>query len=260
VSWTEQVFNYCERGLDPTFWAEPINALSNGAFLVAAAFGAAALARHAGNSEHPSTAERLAIWLLIAVVAIIGIGSFAFHTFATRWALIADVAPITVFMIAYLVYALRMFLQLGWLTVALAVAAFLYVGSLASSLTCAGHQVVSGTAQGEPCFNGSLGYAPALATLFIVGGIAARRGLSAGRTLLAAGGIFFVSAIFRTVDRDVCGMTAWFGQVRGTHALWHLLNALTLYMLLIAAIHRDRGEPINVRSRPKDERRERSHP
>ena len=243
MSWTEQVFNYCERGLDPSFWAEPINAASNAGFLIAAALAAVALARHGHDGARSSTAERVAIWLLIALVAIIGIGSFAFHTFAARWALIADVAPITIFMIAYLAYALRMFLQLGWLPVALAVAAFLYVGSFASSLTCAGHQVVNGTAEAEPCFNGSLGYAPALITLFIVGGIAAKRGLSTGRTLLAAGAIFFVSAIFRTVDRDVCDMTLMLGQVRGTHALWHLLNALTLYLLLLAAIHRRKTQP-----------------
>jgi hypothetical protein len=190
-----------------------------------------------------STAERAVICLLIAVVAIIGIGSFAFHTFATRWALVADVAPITVFMIAYLAYALRMFLQLGWLSVALAVVAFLWVGSFASSFTCAGHQVVNGAADAEPCLNGSLGYAPALVTLFIVGGIAARRGLSAGRTLLAAGAIFLVSAMFRTIDRNVCEMTLVLGQARGTHALWHLLNALTLYLLLLAAIHRQQAWP-----------------
>ena len=243
MSWAEQVFNYCERGLDSSFWAEPMNAASNAAFLVAAALATVALWRQAGDGVRASTAERAAIWLLIAVVAIIGIGSFAFHTFATRWALIADVAPITVFMIAYLAYALRMFLQLGWLSVALAVAAFLWVGSFASSFTCAGHQVVNGAADAEPCLNGSVGYTPALVSLLIVGGIAARRGLSAGRTLLAAGVIFFVSAIFRTIDRDVCAMTLMLGQARGTHALWHLLNALTLYLLLLAAINRRQAQP-----------------
>jgi hypothetical protein len=243
VSWAEQVFNYCERGLDPSFWAEPINAASNAAFLVTAALAAVALSRQADADVRASTAERAVIWLLIAVVAIIGIGSFAFHTFATRWALIADVAPITVFMIAYQAYALRMFLQLGWLSVVLAVAAFLWVGSFASSFTCAGHQVVNGAADAEPCLNGSLGYVPALVTLFIVGGIAARRGLSAGRTLLAAGAIFLVSAMFRTIDRNICEMTLVLGQARGTHALWHLLNALTLYLLLLAAIHRQQARP-----------------
>ena len=35
--WTRQIDIYCER-LGPGFWAEPVNALSNGAFLVAGAF------------------------------------------------------------------------------------------------------------------------------------------------------------------------------------------------------------------------------
>jgi hypothetical protein len=183
----------------------------------------------------------LAIWLLIAAVAIIGIGSFLFHTFATRWALVADVAPITVFMLAYLAYALRIFVGLGWLAIGTALVAFLYVGSLASSLTCAGQQVVSGIAEPEPCFNGSLGYAPALVAVIVIGGIAAGRRLAAGRKLLAAGAVFTVSVALRTIDRDVCVATELLGQSRGTHALWHVLNAATLYLLLSAAIGRESG-------------------
>ena len=40
-----KVYSYCERGGDPTFWAEPLNAISNGAFIVAGLFAAWQLAR-----------------------------------------------------------------------------------------------------------------------------------------------------------------------------------------------------------------------
>lgn len=240
MSWADQVFNYCERGLDPSFWAEPINAVSNGAFLVAAALAARAFRRDAPESDLVSGSERTAIWLLIVMVAVIGVGSFLFHTFATRWALIADVAPITAFMIAYLAYVLRMLLQLGWMAIAVALVTFLYVGSVASSLTCQGPPDASGAASVEPCLNGSLGYAPALVTLFLVGGILVRRGSPSGRKLLAAGGVFALSALLRTIDRHACDLVHLGGQPRGTHAFWHLLNALTLYLLLSAAIGRPR--------------------
>jgi hypothetical protein len=36
MNWQESVIDYCER-LDGRLWSEPLNALSNGAFLIAAA-------------------------------------------------------------------------------------------------------------------------------------------------------------------------------------------------------------------------------
>ncbi len=235
MSWTEQVFNYCERGLDPAFWAEPFNALSNGAFLVAALAAGSSLGRLPAATEGRSV-ERLALWLLVALVAVIGIGSFLFHTFATRWALLADVGPITVFMVAYLAFALRTFLGLGWLAIGAIPPAFLLAGAWTSSFTCASRKLVAITeAAREPCFNGSLGYAPALMSLVVIGGLAARRQV-AGRMLLAAGAVFLLSMALRTLDRDVCAATRLLGQLRGTHALWHLLNATTLYLLLAAGI------------------------
>jgi hypothetical protein len=238
MSWSEQVFNYCERGLDGSFWAEPFNALSNGAFLAAAA--AAAVRLYGTPSITPGRDDkRLALWGLIGLTTTIGIGSFLFHTFATRWALIADVGPITVFMIAYLSYALRVFLGLGWPPIAVILPVFLLSGSAASAVTC-GPTGAAGTE--EPCLNGSLGYAPALVSLWIVGLIAMRRGLAAGRALLAAASVFLVSMALRTVDRDVCDATHLLGHVRGTHSLWHALNALTLHLLLQAAVREYRSE------------------
>ena len=240
MSWSQQVFNYCERGLDPGFWAEPLNAVSNAAFILAAGAAGARLARLA--PEHRSSAaERVALWLLVALVGAIGVGSFLFHTFATRWALIADVAPITLFMVAYLAYALRTFLGVGWVAIALILPAFVYAGSLAGGLSCGSSTAAGGGPQ--PCLNGSLGYAPALVSLLIIGWLARRRGEAAGTTLIAAGAVFLVSATLRTIDRDVCAATELLGHVRGTHALWHTLNAVTLYLLLSAAIGRVERSP-----------------
>lgn len=232
MAWGEHVFLYCERGLDASFWAEPFNALSNGAFIVAAA--AASVRLHTRERTATELAgRRLAVWLLIALVASIGVGSFLFHTFATRRALIADVGPITLFMLAYLAYALRVFLGLGWLATIGSLVAFLVAGRAASSITCApSHPILVA----EPCLNGSLGYMPALVSLWIIGLVTLRRGHAAARLLLVAGGVFLVAAVLRTIDHEICATTSFLGQVRGTHAFWHVLNALTLYLLLLAAI------------------------
>jgi hypothetical protein len=231
MSWSQQVFNYCERGQDPSIWAEPLNALSNGAFLVAALVAGRRLA-----ALPPGTAiqrvERLWLGALAVLTAVIGLGSALFHTYATRWALIADVLPITLFMLAYLAYALRAFLGVGWPAIVLVLPAFLLTGSAAGRLACS-----AGDGTTAPCLNGSLGYGPALLALVLVGLLARARGPS-GRTLLRAAGVFLVSLTLRTLDQAVCSETTVLGEPRGTHFFWHLLNGLTLYLLLAAAIAR----------------------
>jgi Ceramidase len=221
MDWTQQVFNYCERGSDAAFWAEPVNALTNAAFAAASLYG------YRLWLQRPPGQRGTFELALIILVALIAAGSFAFHTLATRWAAVADAAPIAIFMAAYVVYAIRRFLAGTWLQAALGVAVLFALMPLAQALPCPG---------GPPCYNGSAGYLPALAMLAGIGLLALRRRHPAGRLLLWAAAVFALSLTARTLDRDICAATAILGQVRGTHGLWHLLNALVLALLLRAAI------------------------
>ena len=94
MDWGAKIYNYCERGGDPAFWAEPLNAVSNAAFIIAALFATREF------FLRPSGQRGLAEAGLILLVYVIGIGNFLFHTYATRWASIADTAPIGLFMLA----------------------------------------------------------------------------------------------------------------------------------------------------------------
>ncbi|MGE0629113.1 MAG: ceramidase domain-containing protein [Hyphomicrobiaceae bacterium] len=221
MDWNAKIFSYCERGLDPGFWAEPLNAISNAAFLIAAAAALVLWAKV--GTERRATTELL----LVLLVAVIGIGSFLFHTYATRWAVLADVLPITVFMIIYLGYALRRFAGAPWLLVAVLLAAFVFSLRAAESLTCVG----------RACLNGSVGYLPALVALIAVGVWLAWRGHPAAGTLLAGAVLFAVSLTLRTIDRSYCPLTAFFSRrTIGTHFLWHIANATLLFMLLRGAL------------------------
>ncbi len=230
LNWNAQIFAYCERGLKTSFWAEPLNAVSNAAFLIAAA--AALIAWMRANGGKRGAAELL----LILVVAVIGVGSFLFHTFATRWAALADVIPITLFMIAFLAYALRRFAGAAWLVTAALVALFIGTLVAAGSIRCGG----------GACLNGSVGYLPALAALALVGGGLSWTGHRAGSWLLAGALVFAVSLTFRTLDRALCPMTALFhGRMLGTHFLWHIMNATLLYLLLVAGIRYGTDKRLN---------------
>ena len=98
-----KIFAYCERGLDPSFWAEPFNAITNLGFILGACYAAWDLSRR------PKDEAKLFRYALILNVVLIGIGSFLFHTYATPRASAADVVPIGVFMLAFLGYALHAF-------------------------------------------------------------------------------------------------------------------------------------------------------
>jgi hypothetical protein len=230
----EKIFAYCERGSDPGFWAEPFNAVSNVVFLIAALAGLAVLLRlpHERRSgDH---------WLLVCLVATIGAGSFAFHVEATRLTALADVIPISVFMLVYFGFALNRFLDAppGWTVLATGV--FAVVIALAGRVTCAegslSFAATGGAAEAaRGCLNGSVAYLPALAAMIGIGVLMRERGHAAAKYVLAAGIVFTVSLVFRTIDRDVCEAISFDGRAVGTHFLWHGLNAVTLFLLLQAS-------------------------
>jgi hypothetical protein len=199
---------YCER-TDLSFWSEPVNALTNVAFLIAAAL-ALRLWLHNDREDWPALA-------LVVVVAIVGVGSFVFHTVATSRAVLADVIPIAIFIYGYLLLALRRFLHLPCLAAGAIVIAYAAAAQGLSALA-------------PPRFlNGSVGYLPALAALIVVAAVAKEAGMRRGLALAAL--IFAISLALRTADIALCSAFPL-----GTHFAWHILNAVVLFILLRTAI------------------------
>jgi hypothetical protein len=226
MDWTAKIYSYCERGGDPSFWAEPLNAISNGAFIIAGLIAGVQLARA------PRADRALFEWALVVLVLIIGVGSFLFHTYATRWAVLADTIPISVFMLAYLGYALCRFVKMPWIGILLALALFYATIHFFQGITCSNELLPITRAAGKRCFNGTLGYAPAFFALVLVAIALFWRRHPAAPYLLVAAVVFLASMTLRTIDIEVCKLT----RGLGTHFLWHILNAVVLYVLLLAAI------------------------
>lgn len=231
MTWnTAKVFSYCERGFDPSFWAEPLNAISNGAFIIAGLIAAYQLAR----SRRKDWA--LFEWLLILLVLCIGVGSFMFHTYATVWSIPFDTIPISIFMLGYLGYALRRYLGVPWIFVILALAAFYWSVDFARSIPCSNELLPMTKAAGKRCFNGTLGYTPAFMSLLLVGAALAWKRHPAAGYILAGAVVFLISMTFRTIDYEVCRWVMRGGRGVGSHFLWHTFNGLLLYILLLGAI------------------------
>lgn len=232
MSWYEKIYRYCERAGDPGFWAEPFNALTNVAFIIAALAGFAAWTRR------PRDQRGLVELCLVLLVLIIGVGSFIFHTYATRWASLADTGPIGVFMLAYLAYALRRYARAGWIAVAAGLVVFAWTLQLAGSLRCDTAALLPVTAAAySGCLNGTAGYVPAFGAMLALGIHLRLTGHPASAHLLAASALFAVSMAFRTLDLELCDATRRLaGRPLGTHFIWHVLNATLLYVLLRASI------------------------
>ncbi|MFU8881489.1 MAG: ceramidase domain-containing protein [Rhodobacterales bacterium] len=207
MDWTQEINSYCER-LDAGYWAEPVNALTNLAFVLAAAV---MWPRVAQMGERSGLARAL-----VVVLAVIGVGSWLFHTHAQVWSAMADVVPIAVFVLLYVFVANRHYWGLG--TGAALVLTALFVPYAA--LTVPMFRMVPG-------LGSSAGYAPVPLLIAIYAVLLRRRLPDVARGLALGAGILVLSLVFRTLDQPLCDQVPL-----GTHFMWHMLNAVMLAWMI----------------------------
>jgi hypothetical protein len=222
MDWFAPVDIYCER-TGPDYWSEPVNALTNAAFLIAAFV----MARRLRGQDLPLA------WLLVAILAVIGVGSFLFHTHANRLTGLMDVLPILGFILVYIFAATRDFLGARSWVAGLAVLGFLPFAAVLVPVFAR----IPGVAV-------SAGYMP-VPVLILLYALALRRRATGTAWGLAAGaGILLLSLFFRSIDQAVCDAFPL-----GTHFLWHILNAVMLgWMIEVYRRHMVRGVEMRAES------------
>ncbi|WP_420465748.1 hypothetical protein [Panacagrimonas sp.] len=224
MEWLQPVDLYCER-FGPGLLAEPLNALSNLAFVLAGVWVAARMPLAFAPRPVP-----LSFNLLAGCIALIGICSGAFHTFATRWAGWLDVLSIALFIYGFAICFARYVLDIRWSLAWIA----------APALWALGVFVTAPFESGD--LNGSVDYLPALAALSLMTlGLAFRRRPGAAVFALAAA-LFAVSIALRSVDQAWCSRWVW-----GTHWAWHLLNAGVLSLAMTGLVLAGRGPIPDIR-------------
>jgi hypothetical protein len=213
ISWLDPnlcraVDHYCER-TSAGWYAEPLNAISNLAFLFA---GWAAWRSLTKANDITNT------WLLsstVALIPLVGLGSFVFHTLATRWAEWLDVIPIVFFMTFYIWLALKIFLD--WLLVFRLSATGLFVFATFASEAFVSDAVLWGGAM----------YVPTVVILSFFTAVTASTKNCVSKVFVFASGGFMAAYVLRTIDVVVCPFLP-----TGTHMMWHLLNAMLMYFLM----------------------------
>ncbi len=199
MDWTASIDAYCER-TDPSYWSEPINALTNAAFIVAALV---MWCRCAGL-----------LWgrTLAATLFAIGVGSYLFHTHATPWAAALDTTPILTFTLIYIFLANRDFWGLPtWIAAVGAAACVPYTAVLTPAFSAL------------PFFEISSYYWPLPVLIFAYAFLLRQRSPETARNLAIGASILCLSLVMRSIDEPLCAVVPL-----GTHWLWHVLNATML--------------------------------
>ena len=199
---------YCER-VGMGVLAEPLNAVSNVSFLMAA-LAAWILAQRTGTLS-------AGVRVLIVLGASVGIGSILWHTYPNMLTLILDIVPILIFICWFIWLYTRNVLGMRSLFAVASVAAFLLATFLAFPFSGVLHGVIV--------------YSPGLIVTLVLGVLHAREQRSARFTLLAAAGVYLAALFFRTIDNEVCPVLPI-----GTHFLWHLLIGLVTYLAIRSLI------------------------
>lgn len=214
MDWNAPVDIYCER-LGIAFWAEPLNAVSNGAFILAALFGLYFAIRR--NSLTPPNV------LLICLAASIGIGSFLFHTLANAWSMLADQIPIGLFVLCYIALALRKFLNMSWPKTLSVMAIYFIVSAIIIYVLGSGILIDLSWTKGSHL------YAPVVLGFIALGWALGKTKHPVTPYIWWAGVVFITALIFRSVDATTCSAVPM-----GTHFLWHSLNGLLIGIVLVA--------------------------
>lgn len=198
--WFTPIDIYCER-LDASWWAEPANATTNLAFVLA---GLLVMRR----AQPPAI-------LLGALIVAIGVGSFLFHTHANRLTGVIDVTLIG----AYLVTYAWLWPKVIWnksaaaqtFSVVMLISLILLLTWANQSIRLVWPEVPPGVYIG--------------AWLFVLGLAMTRltKHRQARQWLWVTAVLFLTSLIARQLDMPLCAFT------NGTHWLWHVLNAGVLY-------------------------------
>lgn len=203
MDWKQQFDDYCER-TDFTFWSEPLNAVTNLAFLIAAII---------------MWRRTEGLWmgrLLSFIVGIISVGSFLNHTFATVWAGAADTIPIAIFILAVL-FATNLHV-VGMKVWQAGLATLGFFPFAAVTLPVLGRipfVEISSFYWTVPIL--LVGYG-----LFLRGRVP-----DTSRGYFFCAGLLSLSIIVRSLDMILCEI--W---PSGTHFLWHLINGVMLASMI----------------------------
>jgi len=204
---------YCERTGNGIL-SEPLNLLSNLFF-----FGAAWLAWRKLRSS--VVVHRTYLRFLVIMIAVVGGGSMLFHAWSNKVTLLFDAIPIYIFLLSALIFLIQ-HLTRSWKWAVSLTSLF------AATLIIATIYVPAGFA------NGSVRHLITFTTLIMLLVWCFRKFGRVAVGLLPVLGIYGLAITMRSIDQAAC-----VALPTGTHFLWHILNAIASYFVIVFLIRID---------------------
>jgi len=199
------MYYYCERTAQGIL-SEPLNSITNLAFIIISIL---ILKRYRGEKYYV---------IFSSLIGLIGIGSFLFHTIPTTMTGFLDITFILLFILFYLfiinnsIFNLSKIVSLV-LTLVSPVIYFYLGNELRGSIGFLGD---------------SSFYIIIFIHLFIIYLFVLKEKIEGRSYILLANIIFAISIFFRAMDNHICNINYY-----GTHFVWHILNSLVLYTLVL---------------------------
>ncbi len=207
------IYGLCERASDAAL-AEPLNVLTNLAFFATATL----LWRECRSDSDLRGFKVYDIKLLISLIFTIGVCSSLFHLHPTPLTELLDAVVIAVFIICF------------FLSVMVRIVKCKLMETFVCFMAYAGFTHILVT-QFPNAMNGSIAYLSTMTTLIFIALYLNLKRRATARAFLLAAMIGMISLFFRSIDNAVCEKIPF-----GTHFMWHVLNALLIYIVMMQLI------------------------
>lgn len=206
-------YGVCERkSLD--LLAEPINLFTSFLFFLVAIV----LYRYY-STHHEIKAEKIAdVKILTIMIVLIGIGSSVFHASPSYYTELADITFIVLFIIIYFFSMLRRVIKANIFVSIICFLAFIGVTHIVTSMF-------------PNALNDSIAYITTMGALAVFALYLNLLNRAAARGFLTAALVGCISLFFRVIDNEICEEIDY-----GSHFMWHSLNALLIYILMMQLV------------------------
>lgn len=196
---------YCEQTIYPLF-LEPLNTLSNLAFIISAIFVYKLL-------KNNRIKNRI-YWILFYLIVLVGIGSILWHTFKNPVTLLLDFLPIFLFILISFYLLIKGIIQNTKITI-LAIISLVIL------------EVILTIALPRNFLNGSFRHLANSIVLFVLFFAAYKKYGKLALNIIPIFLIYIAAIFFRSIDLNICTQISM-----GTHPLWHILNGLNTYLVV----------------------------
>ncbi len=207
------IYGLCERVAEGAL-AEPLNVITNFAFFATAAL----LWRECRANSDLRGLKIYDIKLLIALIFSIGLCSSIFHLHPTPLTELLDTLVIAIFIIFF------------FLSVMVRIVKCKIMETFVCFMAYAGFTHILVT-QFPNAMNGSIAYLSTMTTLIFIALYLNLKRRATARAFLLAAIIGMISLFFRSIDNAVCDKIPI-----GTHFMWHMLNGLLIYIVMMQLI------------------------